>query len=235
MAVGLLERGLGAASSEVGTLRLGEVDTLAELYRDRLKQPEKAKELYRSWLEDQRKHRLSPRDAEGRLALALQYENLLDDRPTSLTLLRDAWAIDPQSPQLRDAFLRRGFRKVGGDWVEGPKTRAASETSSDAFKREKGTEDAESGGKAAVDEASPRITAGPSDDSLIGATPAQVLAKLSKPDRRARLATGGKLIEQWVYFVAGGKQYINILHGPLVPQPRVISFHFLPQTSSEAP
>ncbi len=101
---GLLERGVTAAASDVGKLRLVEIDTLATIYRDRLHQPEKAKELYRAWLDDQRDHRLSPRDADGRLALAEHYETLLNDRPAALMLLCAAWKIDPGSREVADAF-----------------------------------------------------------------------------------------------------------------------------------
>jgi tetratricopeptide (TPR) repeat protein len=237
LATKLLERGLGAESRSVGELRLSEVDSLATLYRERLKQPEKAKELYRSWLDDQRNHRLSPRDAEGRIALARQYEDLLDDRATATSLLRDAWSIDPGSREVADAFLRRGFRKVNGQWVEGSKARAARDATPEKGEGEATAADrkletvnvsgGESGGAGRG--------SGATGDSLLNATPSQVLAKLAKPDRRVRIATQGRVIEQWIYFLQSGKQYINILHEPGNPQPRVISYYTLPRTASDAP
>src|SRR5439155_19577955 len=101
VASGLLDKGLNAAASDVGRLRLGEVEDLARTYTERLHQPERALALKRAWLDDQKVHRLSPRDAEGRLALAEQYETLLGNDPSgraaAINLLREAWKIDPGS------------------------------------------------------------------------------------------------------------------------------------------
>ena len=117
-----------------------------KIYRVTLQQPEKARALYRSWLDEQKNRRLSPRDAEGRIALAEQYEALLDDRATALSLLRDAWKIDPESREVADAFRRQGFRKVNNEWVEPSKGNAGT-TGAEGAERAAGRSEALAGAK----------------------------------------------------------------------------------------
>src|SRR5207245_585722 len=158
--------------NDVGALRQSEVDALAKVYRDRLHQPERAQALYRAWLDDQRNRRLSPRDAEGRIALAEQYENLLDDRTTAVALLRAAWSIDPQSREVADAFRSRGFRKLNGAWVEPGKSSTVA-----APPAQPGLADDGKGGAAAVEieRAVVEVPAPGRKDSLLNATPEQVV------------------------------------------------------------
>src|SRR5262249_27634965 len=110
-------------SLRIASLRLSEVENLARLYRDRMNQPENARAVLRSWLEDQRSRQLGPTDAEGRVTLAGQYEELLDDKAAAAELLHEAWKIDPKSPEVTDAFRRRGFRKINDEWVEPARAR----------------------------------------------------------------------------------------------------------------
>ena len=115
--VRLMEKGIDAARREVGTLRLAEVKGLAEVYRARLHRPDQAQQVLRDWL-DAKKSRLSETDAEGRLALAGLYEDLVQDRVTAVELLRKAWTIDPTSSDIAEAFRVHGFRKDKDQWVE---------------------------------------------------------------------------------------------------------------------
>jgi hypothetical protein len=173
----LKRAGLEAAATDIGALRQAEVESLSKVYRDELHQPEKATELLRQWLDDQRLHRLSRDDAEGRLLLAGQYEALLGDRATAEKLLREAWKIDPQSKATADLFRRKGFRLVDGDWQP---TVARSQAGRDAAPAE--TQKAASG-----------------TDPYLGLTPGEVRDLLGKPERIARVATQGQLHEQWTY------------------------------------
>jgi tetratricopeptide (TPR) repeat protein len=212
-----LEKGVTVASSDVGSLRQSEVDTLAKIYRVTLHQPEKAQALYRAWLDEQKNRRLSPRDAEGRIALAQQYETLLDDRTTSLSLLRDAWKIDPESREVADAFRRQGFRKVNNEWVEPSKGNA-------------GATSVEGSESAPADPKPSRARS----DSLRNATPEQVVSRMGgKPNKKVLVASQGQVIEQWIYIDPRQTRYVNILRRPGDPQPHVISYYSLPRTASD--
>ncbi len=220
----VLEKGLSSAVSEVGSLRLNEVETLAKLYRESLHQPAKARELYLAWLSDQKDRRLSPRDAEGRIALAHQYESLLDDRATAIALLREAWAIDNDSREVAEAFRRRGFRKTRGDWVEGARASAGDTAPGPAVEPRPGLITAR------AEAAPPAQAAAPRSDSLRGSTPEEVRARMGgRPNRKLWVASQGQVLEQWVYFGPRLNQYVNILHKKGDPQPRVVSYFALPR------
>lgn len=227
----VLEKGLASAASEVGALRLTEVETLARLYRDALHQPARARELYLAWLNDQKDRRLSPRDAEGRIALAEQYENLLDDRATAVALLRQAWSLDPESREVTDAFRRRGFRKVKGEWVEGARAAATDAAPAPAGPRPDPDPVAVAVAPRA-DAPSPPPSA--RSDSLRGSTPEEVRARMGgRPNRRLWVASQGQVVEQWIYFGPRLNQYVNILHRKGDPQPRVISYYSLPRSPGD--
>lgn len=221
-----LQKGLEVAAADVGALRQSEVDKLAKLYRDSLHQPDKARALYRAWLDDQKERRISSRDAEGRIALAEQYESLLDDKATAAALLRAAWKIDPQSREVADAFRRRGFRKVKDEWADPRKTDRGPEPSTVA-EPERGNEGGvgpERGRDTPAAGNAPRT----SSDSLRNATPEMVRARFGgKPNRKNYLASQGRLIEQWVYVEPRKVHYINILHRIGESQARVVSFYTL--------
>lgn len=219
VATTLLEKGLASQARDVAGLKRSEVDSLARLYRERLNQPEKARDLYRTWLDEQLAHGLSDRDAEGRLALAGQYEELLDDRTTALTLLRKAWEIDPQSPEVADAFRRRGYRRVGDEWVEARASRptpdAPGETASEPGRS---------------DEDRP---IGRREGSLLGATPDEVRGFLGgRPNHRNWCATQGQVTEQWVYIEPRRSQYVTFIRRSGELHPRVVSYYSVPRTDA---
>lgn len=186
----------GLESTDVSALRLNEVQDRAKQY-ERLGDPEAARALLRRWLDDKRAGRLGAQDAEGRVLLASQYEQLLGDKATATALLHEAWRIDPEANSIAEAFLKRGFRRVGNDWVP-PADRVgdASETS--------GVEDA------------PRADHAARNDSLIGQTREEVRAVLGKPNAISRVATQGQVVEQWIYSGSASRstQYINFLIRP---------------------
>ena len=211
---GFYEKALAAATNDPGSLRQGDVEKLATLYREKLGKPEEARALSRRWLDDQRLKRLSPTDAEGRVSLAGQYESMLGDRATAAELLRSAWKIDPQSKDVADAFRRRGFRKVNDRWVEPSRTVARAD------------------GDAAI---SPQpAPGGTRSESLRGSTPQEVRARLGgQPNRKVFSATQGQLLEQWIYYGAKENQYINFLHRPGSPLPRVVAYYSRPRSAED--
>ena len=231
LATSLLEKGLTRALGDVGALRLSEVDRLAKLYREKLKQPEKAKSLYHEWLEDQRLKRLSPRDADGRLALADQYESLLGDKDTAAELLRAAWAIDPLSKETADAFRRRGFRKVKDEWIAGIAQSSSDKSMvSDTEPLKASPEIAEE----VVSEGRGRGPAPRERGLLRGASREEVRIELAgRPNRRNYVASQGQLIEQWIYYQDKSTLYINFRLKSGDTLPRVVSYYSLPRSTSD--
>jgi len=209
----LLELGIKDAVRGLGSLRLSEVESLAKLYRERLRQPERAQALLRDWLNDQRNHRLSPTDAEGRVGLANQYETLIGDRSTAIELLQAAWKIDPQSSEIADAFRRRGFRKVNDEWVENPRDASATRTNP-------------------VEER--LTTAVPKRQPLKGKTAQEVRTLLGKPNRITFSASQGQLIEQWIYSSGNLNQYVNFVRTGSDLLPTVISHATLSRSSTNS-
>ncbi|WP_406699778.1 hypothetical protein V5E97_13075 [Singulisphaera sp. Ch08] len=205
----LYEQALKTKTLELATLRLSEVKSLAKIYSEQLHQADRARDLLRSWLDEQRNHQMSPTDAEGRLGLATLYESLIEDKATAVELLQSAWKIDPQSKEVADAFRRRGFRKVNDEWIES----ARSKPNTDA-------------GATAELESVPT----PQNRKLTNLTPAQVRTLLGgKPNRVVFSGTQGQLIEQWIYFGTKQDQYINFLRTPGSDFPRVVAYYSLPR------
>lgn len=199
----LREDGLTAATRDLGALREADVRALAKRYEDELKQPDQAKSLLRRWLEDHRAHRISANDAEGRLLLADKYEAMLGDRATAATLLREAARIDPESRLVAEAFRRRGFRQVKGEWVA-PAGGVAAEAAATATGTEPGSA---------------------ASDPYIGLSREEVRNQLGRPGRVVRVATQGYLMEQWQYSGVGGNhaQFFNFGKRPDQPRPTVIA------------
>jgi len=211
LATKLLNMGLDQARQNLGSLRLAEVKALALAIREKLKDPQAALELYRNWLKV-RRDRLSETDAEGPVALAALYEDLLQDRTAARELLERAWKIDPGSKEVAEAFRTRGYRRVKDQWVESAPTAAAGETSSPT------------GAGSRLEPSSPQ--------GLRGKTPEEVSQLMaSKPEGKVISATKGQIIEQWIFLVPNQRQirYVNFLHTPGELLPRVVSDYFLPR------
>lgn len=190
------------AAAAISTLSHAEVLELAKSYEER-DQTNRARDLKRRWLDDQRDRLLDAKDVAGRIALARQYESLLGDSPTAAALLQAALGIEPGSPDVINAFRGMGFREVAGEWIAPDTPRPAPGP-------------APGGGDAL-------------DDSLRGATPAEVVAKMGgKPDRIVRSASQGRILEQWIYQGTGATQYINFLIQPGTLTPRVVARFTLP-------
>ena len=232
IASSLLEKGVTRATEDVGSLRLSEVESLAKVYDEKMHQPDKGKALYRAWLDDQRLKRLSPRDADGRLTLADQYESLLKDRETAASLLRAAWAIDPLSKETAEAFRRRGFKKVNDEWIEGSSQTNTSANESPAAGAPKA--------KVEGEEAEPLPAAKPRTRDrghlLRGATRDEVRIELGgRPSRWSYVASQGQLVEQWIYYQNKTALYINFRHKGGESTPVVVSYYSLPRASNDAP
>jgi len=205
----LIAKAIASARQNLGALRQAEVKALAGVLRDRLKQPGEALEVLRDWLKIQR-DRLSDTDAEGPVALAVLYEDLLRDRVTATELLRKAWRVDPSSKEIAEAFRSRGFRKVQNEWLEPVQS-----------------DDGNAAGGA--EKKAPPAPAG--SQGLRGLTPEEVRLKLGGPDRVSYLGTRGQLVEQWIYRIdTKSVCYVNLLHTPGDLKPRVVADYTLPGT-----
>ncbi len=198
----LLETGVAAARRDLGALRLAEVKALAEVYRTRLRRADEAQRVLRDWL-GLKQSRLSGGDAEGRLALAGVYEELVQDRVTAVDLLRKAWQIDPNSREIAEAFRVRGFRQEKDQWVEA---------------------DAAARPGAAGDGTNPARPSPAESSSLLGLTPEELERKLiTRPSFKNFVASKGQLIEQRVYLDTRSVRYVNLLLTPGEMRPRVIA------------
>jgi len=129
-----------------------------------------------------RKGKLSPTDAEGPVALAALYEELLEDRAAARELLARAWKIDPGNKEVAEAFRTRGYNLVKDRWVE---SQPATGNASDRFITAPAT--------------LPELL---TSQGLKGKTPEEVSQLIaSRPDRKVYSATRGQLIEQWIFAV----------------------------------
>lgn len=197
----LIEKAQEIARRDLGSLRLEQVRAIGALLKDRAGRPDSALEFYRDWLRAQR-GQLGDSDAEGRVALADRYEALLNDQETARELLDRAWRIAPGAAVVADAFKIRGYRRVGDDWVkEAPAAEAPAPGASAS-----------------------------ADQNLIGKTPEEVRAALAtRPTTRSLVGTKGRLVEQWMFLDTRQRRYVNFLHRPGEPTPRVVSDYFLPR------
>jgi tetratricopeptide (TPR) repeat protein len=204
----LLEKGVAAVRRDLAGLRRDEVTALTDVYRTRMNRPDEALKVLREWLEA-KKSRLSNTDAEGRVALAGLYEEMLEDRVTAVELLRKAWEIDPTSQETKEAFRNRGFRMARDEWVEA---------------------EPQGGPARPGDTPNPGRPAASSTQSLLGLTPEELREKLiTKPSSRNYIATRGQLIEQRIYLDTDSVRYVNLLRTPGEPRPRVIADYTLPR------
>lgn len=212
----LLENGLKAATRDLLKLRQAEVESLAKLCREKLHTPERAQALLRDWLGARRQRSLRPTDAEGRLNLANQYDALLNDRETAITLLREADKIDPGSKEVAEAFRLRGWRKSSkGQWIE-PRERAGLAQSAQS------------------EPDAPRSD--PASQKLRGATEEEVKSRLGgRPNKVARTSTQGQAVEQWIYYNATRIIYVNFVRTPGDSRPRVIAFFSRRRTAFDPP
>jgi tetratricopeptide (TPR) repeat protein len=203
----LLRKTVDTYRKQLAGLRLQEVKALAEVYRDKLKQPDEALKVLHDWLEIKRA-RLSETDAYGPVSLAGLYEDLLQDRVTAVELLRKAWKIDPTSRETEEAFRLRGFRKAKDDWVE---IRPGAEAGSGS--------DTPKAARAPV----------PKSQGLLGLTADEVKHRMNgRPSRVNYTASMGQLIEQWIYHLDNKTiRYVNLVHAPGTLRPRVVADYTL--------
>jgi len=203
----LTRKGLDKARQNLADVRLNDVKAMAQVYRERLRQPGEALNLLRYWLKA-KQDRLSNTDAEGPLGLATLYEELLQDRVAAIELLRRAWKIDPNSKEIAEAFRTRGYRKVKDGWIEAvPDQTAKPDGHTD-----------------------PAVPGGPTSQGLRGLTADEVGSRIGgKPDRTNFIGSKGQMIEQWIYYLDTKQvRFVNLLHAPGELKPRVIADYTLP-------
>lgn len=196
----LTEQARLRAREGLDALRLADVKAVGALLRERANDQGAEVELYRDWLQH-RRDRLSDADAEGPIALAAQYESLLNDAESARLLLERSWKIAPGTPPITEAFKIRGYRRQGDGWVKDVSP--------------------------AVVDAGPVLD---DDKGLRGKTPAEVRATLGVgPNSTAVVATKGRVVLQWILDGPKQRRYINFAHLPGHASPRVTSDYFLPK------
>jgi hypothetical protein len=206
LSVGLPRLVARQGGDDVATMRKAEMEERSRKLEQE-GQKDRARDLRRRWLDEQRRNKLAPDDAEGRISIGKLYESLVDDPATAASLYQEALALDPHSQSALDALTSLGYKKVGDRW-EGP--------------------------AAAAPASKPKAV--PANDfdavgSLRGLPPSQVRARLGGPPNAVvRVATRGQLIEQWIYRGGPGAptQYINFLQEAGSPVPAVVAHYSLP-------
>lgn len=188
----LRAQGREAAANNVASLRLADLEQLAHSFEE-AGDPDRAERLKRQWLDDQRLHRLSPTDSEGRVRLGRQYAELVHDDAMATALYQEAAHIDPKNRQAEKALKSAGYRKVGDSWVKRTAARNGSDGDDSAEDDRGGSRDS---------------------GSLEGLTRQEVRGRLGKPDYIARVGTQGQVVEQWIYEGLKGTQYINFVKRP---------------------
>ncbi len=212
VAAQLREQTLREAELRAGLLRLVEIEQLADYCRNTLHDPNRGRRLIRLWLDDQRLKKLGATDAEGRVALAEQYDSLVNDSDTAVALLQEAWRIDPKSKQIAEAFRRRGYRRQGNAWLE-PLPQSADAVAP------------KSNSQTAAAMLNPNT-----HNTLRGATPAEVRSRFGgKPDHVIRSAARGEFVEQWIYLSTRDTQYITFSRLAGDAKPRVQSYYTRPR------
>jgi len=202
LASDLIELARDQARKELPSLRLDQVRTIGALLKDQAGRPDAALAFYRDWLKSQR-DRLGETDAEGPVALAARYEELLHDDQAARELLERAWKIAPGSEEVAQAFRLRGYRRAGDEW-----TKDAPAAAADA----------------------PTAPRPSTDLGLLGKTPDEVRVSLAtEPTSKSFVGTRGRLVEQWMFLDTRQRRYVNFLHRPGDPIPRVVSDYFLPR------
>ena len=182
VAKGLRDLGLAAAERRATDLRFSEVEALSRTFRES-GQPERARALLKTWLDDQRA-RLNPSDSEGHVLLAGQFIALLDDRSTAADLLRDALRAEADLKSAIDMYRRLGFRKSAetGDWYD-PTASGGPRPSPPP-----------------IPAAAPATSGRGRGESLRGLSADQARRQIgSKPDRITRESTQDATIEHWIY------------------------------------
>ena len=192
---------LDLAAKGLGDLHQAEVEALARAF-EKAGRLNGARDLRRRWLDDQREHRLGPADADGRVALAAQYQTMLGDTKTAAELLQAAIAIDPQSPAAAASLAALGFRREGDRWVPiGSEPMPAKPVP-----------------------ATPRPPADEAAGSVIGLTRDQLRRRQGTPARVARIATQGRVVEQWSYDLdRDARKFYNFLRRDPHAEPVVVS------------
>jgi len=203
----LTRKSLAKARQNLADMRLDDVKAMAQVYRERLRQPNEALNLLRDWLKS-KQDRLSNTDAEGPLGLAILYEELLQDRVTAVELLRRAWKIDPNSQEIAEAFRSRGYRKAKDDWIEAVPEQAGKPNG----------------------RTNPSIPGAVTSQGLRGLTAEEVGTRIGgKPDRVNYIGSKGQMIEQWIYYLDTKQvRFVNLLHAPGELKPRVVADYSLP-------
>lgn len=178
-------------SKQVENLSRAEVLKLREDFRSR-QQANLGNEAVESWLQWKKK-RLKPDDFAGLVNLAAQYNELLDQRPTQIRLLKEAIQLYPEAVEVQEELQKMGYRKDGNKWI------------SEAEFLAKPKSDVE---KALLD-----------GNIVVGMTAAQVQKSLGVPMTTTRVVVVGQVNEIWTYQSPGSAQPLTIYLARRLPAP----------------
>lgn len=191
----LRSRALALRAQDVEKLTRTEVLALQADYRKR-GQPDAGRQHVETWLALKRRQ-LDPDDADGAIELADQYRSMLDRPELGDQLLIDAWSRHPGSTELAERLEKRGYRLHEGRWLTAEEFARRPES---RFEK--------------------AIRAGRVEQ---GMTAGQVRKARGEPQRLARIATAGSLVEQWTYTQGdGSRQIVRFERRGGQPEPVVV-------------
>jgi len=153
---------------------------LSEEYKQRGNQ-KKAKQTLTNWLANRQK-KLEANDADGRVGLARDLLEIVDDKATAEKVLLQAWKLNPKSTETAALLGRMGFMLQKDKWLT-PKQ--VKEYRDDPIRKaiRNGT-------------------------VVVGMNRAQVKKALGAPTQIGRSISGGKINELWIYGEASNQGLI---------------------------
>lgn len=150
---------------------------LSQEYKQRGNQ-KKAKQTLTNWLENRQK-KLDVNDADGRIGLARDLLEIVNDKATAEKVLLQAWSLNPKSTEVATLMGRMGFMQQKGKWLT---QQEAREYRDDPIRKaiRNGT-------------------------VIEGMDRSQVKKALGAPTQIGRSISGGEINELWIYGEAGNQ------------------------------
>ncbi|WP_298865073.1 hypothetical protein [uncultured Gimesia sp.] len=141
----------------------------------------KAKQTLTNWLSGRQK-KLDANDADGRVGLARDFLEVLDDKASAEKLLLQAWNLNPKSTEATTLLGRMGFMLQNNKWLT---PHEVKEYRDDPIRKaiRNGT-------------------------VIAGMTRAQVKKSLGAPTQIGRCISGGEINELWIYGEATNQSFI---------------------------
>ncbi|MFK7776850.1 MAG: hypothetical protein QM501_01850, partial [Gimesia sp.] len=153
---------------------------LSQEYKQRGNQ-KKAKQTLTNWLE-KREKKLEINDADGRVGLARDLLEIVNDKATAQKVLLQAWKLNPKSTEAATLLGRMGFLLQKGKWLTPLEVKVYRDD--------------------------PIRKAIRNGIVVTGMSRSQVKKALGAPTQISRIYSGGELNELWIYGEATNQGFI---------------------------